>query len=91
MNKNDLIAKVAENSGFTKKNAASAIEAVSAAILEGLKNGEKVVLPGIGSFEINERAAREGRNPGTGAVIKIPAKKVAKFKAAKALKDSLAD
>jgi len=89
MNKNELINAVAEKTEFNKKNSAAAIEAVITTITETLNKGERVVLVGFGTFEVKERAARDGINPATKAKIKIPASKAPTFKAGKALKDSL--
>lgn len=89
MNKTELIAKVAELTDFTKKDAAKAVDAVFNAITEALKNGENVQLIGFGSFEVRSRSARKGRNPQTGEEIEIAASKVPAFKAGKALKDSV--
>ena len=89
MNKTELIAAVAEKTGLTQKPAKLAVEAVVESIAEELKAGGKVQLVGFGTFEVTERAAREGRNPATGKKIKIKAAKNVKFKAGKALKDSL--
>ena len=81
MNKTELIAAAAEKAGVSKK------EAEAVAIAASLKEGEKVQLVGFGSFEVKTRAERIGRNPATGAEIKIAASKVPTFKAGKALKD----
>lgn len=89
MNKTELVAKVAEKSELTKKDAAKAIDAVFASISESLQDGEKVQIIGFGNFEVRERAARKGRNPQTGQEINIPASKVPAFKAGKALKDGI--
>jgi len=89
MNKNDLVAKVAEKSGLTKKDAERVIDAVISSITEAVADGDKVQLVGFGSFEVRERAARTGRNPQTGAQINIPAAKAPVFKAGKAFKDSV--
>ena len=89
MNKTELIAAVAEQAELTKKDAEKAVKAVTDVIAAELKKGEKVQLVGFGTFEVTERAAREGRNPQTGKTMKIKASKNAKFKAGKALKDSL--
>ena len=89
MNKTELIAAVAQSAGLTQKSAKDAVEAVMDAISEELKAGGKVQLVGFGTFEVSERAAREGRNPATGETITIAAAKNVKFKAGKALKDSL--
>jgi DNA-binding protein HU-beta len=88
MTKADLIAKVAEK-GLTKKKAAEAVEAVLEAIKQALKKGDKVQLIGFGSFSIKKRAAREGRNPQTGATIKIPAKKVPVFRPGAELREAV--
>lgn len=89
MNKEQLVERVAEKTGATKKDVAdvlnSALEMVSAA----LKKGEKVTLVGFGTFLIRKRKAREGRNPQTGAKIKIPAKRVPAFTAGKELKTAV--
>ena len=88
MTKQDLIDKVAEI-GMTKKQAGDAVNAILGSIQDSLASGEKVSLVGFGSFSVNKRAARTGRNPRTGASIKIKAKKVPVFKAGKALKDAV--
>jgi DNA-binding protein HU-beta len=89
MNKTELIAKVAETTELTKKDATKAVEAVLNAIAEALKNGEKVQLIGFGNFEVRERAARKGRNPQSGKEIQIPASRVPAFKPGKQLKESI--
>ncbi|MCL6610449.1 MAG: HU family DNA-binding protein [Peptococcaceae bacterium] len=89
MNKADLIAKVAEKTDFTKKDAEKAVSAILASIEEALSSGEKVQLVGFGTFEIRNRAARKGRNPQTGQEIKIAAAKVPVFKAGKALREAV--
>ena len=89
MNKAELVAAVAEKAEISKKDAEAAVKAFTDVIAEELKKGEKVQLVGFGTFEVSEREAREGRNPLTGEKIKIPASKAPKFKAGKALKDSL--
>lgn len=89
MNKTELIAKVAEAADLTKKDASKAVDSVFSAIAQSLKKGEKVQLIGFGNFEVRKRAARKGRNPQTGAEIKIPASKVPAFKPGKALKDGI--
>lgn len=88
-NKQDLIDKVVEVTGLTKKDAANAVGATFKAIEEFLSNGEKVQLIGFGNFEARERAARQGRNPQTGETIQIKASKAPAFKAGKALKDAV--
>ena len=89
MNKVELIAAVAAKAELSKKDAEKAIAAVVASIEEALVKGDKVQLIGFGSFEIKERAAREGHNPATGAKITIPASKGIGFSASKALKDEI--
>ncbi|WP_119678489.1 HU family DNA-binding protein [Indioceanicola profundi] len=89
MNKNDLVASVAETAGLTKGDAGKAVDAVFDAIAGALKKGDEVRLVGFGTFAVAERAASEGRNPRTGEKISIPASKQPKFKAGKGLKDAL--
>lgn len=89
MNKTELIAKVAEKTEITKKDATKVVDAVFASISESLQAGEKVQIIGFGNFEVRERAARKGRNPQTGVEIEIPASKVPAFKPGKALKDGI--
>jgi len=88
-NKAELIGKVAELTGLTKKDSTQAVDAVFSVIQEELAKGEKVQLIGFGNFEVRERAARKGRNPQTGEEIEIAASKVPAFKAGKALKDAV--
>ena len=88
MNKGELIAKIAE-AGLSKKDAGIALDAAIAAIGDALAKGESVQLIGFGTFSVKERAAREGRNPRTGEVVKIQAAKTPAFKAGKALKDKV--
>jgi DNA-binding protein HU-beta len=90
LTKTDLIDKVAKDTKLTKKDANGAIDAVIDAISRSLAKGDKVTLVGFGSFEVKKRNARTGRNPQTGAEIKIAARKVPVFKAGKALKDAVA-
>ena len=85
MNKAELITKIAEDSGITKTQANASLDSFVDAVTKTLKKGDKVTLVGFGTFSVSKRAARNGRNPQTGAVIKIKAKKVAKFKAGKEL------
>ena len=87
MNKTELVAAIADEAGLSKKDAEKALKAFTDVVTEELKKGEKVRLVGFGTFEVSERAAREGRNPQTGAAMKIAASKAPKFKAGKALKD----
>ncbi len=89
MNKGDLIAAIAKDADITKSEAAAAVDSLVNHIEKSLKKGDKVTLVGFGSFSVSRRAGRTGRNPKTGAPIKIPAKKVAKFTPGKALKDAL--
>ncbi len=89
MNKTQLVEAVVEKSGLKKKEAEAAVNAVTEAIAEALKAGDKVQLVGFGTFDVKERAAREGRNPRTGETIKIAACKHPTFTAGKALKDSV--
>ena len=89
MTKAELIAAIATQTGLSKKNAAAAVDAFTNSVANALKKGEKVQLVGFGTFEVSERAAREGRNPQPGKTMKIAASKAPKFKAGKALKDSL--
>ncbi len=81
MNKTQLIDAMAEKSGLNKADSKRALEAFIGATTDSLKSGDRVALVGFGSFSVNERAARTGRNPKTGAAIQIAAKKVVKFKA----------
>ncbi len=89
MNKTELIAAVAAKAELSKKDAAAAVQAFTDVVADELKKGEKVQLVGFGTFEVSERAAREGRNPQTGKTMKIEASKAPKFKAGKALKDTV--
>lgn len=89
MNKGDLINKIADSAGITKGQAEDALNAVLDGITDALKNDDSVTLIGFGSFSVNHRAARTGRNPQTGETIQIAAKKLAKFKAGKKLTDAL--
>ena len=89
MNKAELVAVMAEKAEISKKDAEKALKAFTDVVAEEMKKGEKVQLVGFGTFETSERAARTGRNPQTGAEMKIAASKAPKFKAGKALKDSI--
>jgi len=89
MNKAALADKVHDVLGGTKADAERAVEAVIDGIVEGLKKGDDVSIAGLGIFEAKMRAARTGRNPRTGESIQIPAMRVPKFRAAKALKDAV--
>ena len=85
MNKTELVAAISEKTELTKKDSEKALKALIDVVAEELKKGEKVQLVGFGTFEVSERAARTGKNPQTGAEIKIAACKAPKFKAGKAL------
>jgi DNA-binding protein HU-beta len=89
MNKTQFVEAVAAKTGMKKKEAEAAVNAMTDVIAEALKAGDKVQLIGFGTFEVKERAAREGHNPFTGEKIQIAASKNAAFSASKALKDSL--
>ncbi|NQW10919.1 MAG: HU family DNA-binding protein [Alphaproteobacteria bacterium] len=89
MNKNDLVAAVADDAGISKADAAKAVDSVLDSVTSALKKGDDVRLVGFGTFSVADRAASEGRNPRTGEKIKIPASKQPKFKAGKGLKDAL--
>ena len=89
MNKTELITAIAESADISKKDSEKALKAFVDVVTEELKKGEKVQLVGFGTFEVSERAAREGRNPQTGKTMKIVACKAPKFKAGKALKDAI--
>ena len=83
MNKAELIDKIAKDAGVTKVQANDALDSFTNAVVATLKKGDRVTLVGFGTFSVSERAARNGRNPQTGAVIKIKARKVPKLKAGK--------
>lgn len=89
MNKNELVASVAEKAEISKKDAEAAVKAVTEAITEALAEGDKVSLVGFGTFSVKERAARTGINPRTKEAVEIPAAKVPAFKAGAALKDAV--
>lgn len=89
MNKGDLVDMVADSAGITKGQATDAVNCVFDSIEKTLKKGEKAAFAGFGTFSVNNRAARDGRNPATGAKIRIKAKNVTKFKAGKALDEAL--
>jgi DNA-binding protein HU-beta len=89
MNKAELITKIADDASITKTQAKDALDSFIEGVTKSLKGGGKVTLVGFGTFSVSKRAARNGRNPQTGAVIKIKAKKVAKFKAGKELSGKL--
>lgn len=89
MNKTELVAAMAEHADMTKKDVEKVLTAFTEVVTSELKAGGKVQLVGFGTFEVSERAAREGRNPQTGEPMKIEAAKAPKFKAGKALKDEV--
>lgn len=89
MNKDDLIAAVADDAGLTKSDAARVVGSVFETIASNLSRNDEVRVTGFGTFAVSKRAAREGRNPRTGEKIRIPASNQAKFKAGKALKDAI--
>ena len=89
MNRAELVAKIAEKSELTKKDAEKALTAFISSVTEALQDGDKVQLIGFGTFEARKREARTGRDPRTGNPISIPASNAAAFKAGKALKDAI--
>ena len=89
MKRTDLVAAIAEKTELSKKDAEKALKAFTEVVAEELKKGQKIQLVGFGTFEVAERAAREGRNPITGETIKIAASKAPKFKAGSQLKESI--
>ncbi|MCI5481476.1 MAG: HU family DNA-binding protein [Lachnospiraceae bacterium] len=89
MNKAELVAAIAERTELSKKDTEKALKAFVDVVAEELKKGEKIQLVGFGTFEVSERAAREGRNPANGQPMQIAASKAPKFKAGKALKDAI--
>ncbi|GAA6171894.1 DNA-binding protein HU-beta [Colwellia sp. KU-HH00111] len=88
MNKAELIEKIAEGADISKASAGRALDSFLTSVTEELAGGGEVALVGFGTYKVNERAARKGRNPQTGAEIQIAAAKVPSFKAGKALKDA---
>ncbi len=91
MNKAELIDQIAKDAGITKVQAGEALEAFTNAVVSTLKKGDKVTLVGFGTFSVAQRAARNGRNPQTGEVIKIKASKTPKFKAGKDFSEKVAN
>ena len=89
MNKTELIDAIAKDADISKAAAGRALDATITAVQQALKKGNMVTLVGFGTFYVGKRAARNGRNPQTGATIKIKAAKVPKFRAGKSLKDAL--
>lgn len=90
MNKQELVAKIASDTGLTKTGAAAVVDAFIAGIVKTLKKGHSITFVGFGTFKTSIRKARMGRNPQTGEAIKIAAKTVVKFRVAKAAKDAIA-
>jgi DNA-binding protein HU-beta len=89
MNKADLVNSISEHSGLTKTKSNQVLDAITSIITDALAKGDKVTLVGFGTFTTSERKARKGRNPKTGEVIEIPAKRVAKFKAGSSLTETV--
>ena len=89
MNKSELVDSIATKTGLTKKDSTAAVDAYHEIVAESLAAGHNLALAGFGTFEVSERAAREGRNPATGEKLQIAASKAVKFKPGKALKDSV--
>ncbi|QCU90095.1 HU family DNA-binding protein [Thiomicrorhabdus sediminis] len=89
MNKSELVSAIAEEAGLTKADATKALDATVSAITKAMASGDSVAIIGFGTFKVGERSARTGRNPQTGATMEIPAAKVPKFTAGKALKEAV--
>ena len=89
MTKAELITRIAGEVKISKASAEKAVNAFTNSVTKALKKGDRLILPGFGTFSVAKRKARSGRNPGTGKEIKIPARKVAKFKAGNLLKSSV--
>ena len=89
MNKAELVEAVSDKAGITKKQAGSVIDAITDTVKETLSKGERITLVDFGTFHVMKRKAREGRNPRTGKKLEIPAKKVAKFRAGKKLREAV--
>ena len=89
MKKAESVEAIAEKTGLTKADANRALDATFEVITKALKKGERVPVAGFGTFNVSKRKAREGRNPQTGATVKIPARKAVTFKAGTALKDAV--
>jgi DNA-binding protein HU-beta len=89
VNKLELVAKIVKDTGLTKVGAAGAVESLLDGIRKSLKKGNSVTLVGFGTFQTSVRKARTARNPQTGATVKVPKRRVARFKAGKALKDAI--
>ena len=89
MNKQDIVTKIAKDSGITKTAAAAAVDSLIDSITKSLKKGDSVSFVGFGTFKTSNRKARTARNPQTGDAIKIPKRRVARFSAGKALKEAV--
>lgn len=89
MNKNELISKIAQDTGLTKTSAAAAVTSFFEGITKSLKKGQPITFVGFGTFKTAQRKARTARNPQTGASIKVPKRRVVRFSAGKALKTAL--
>lgn len=89
MNKSELIARIADDTGLAKAKATEVVDLIGKVITEELKHGDSLSIVGFGTFKVTERKAKKGRNPATGEAIQIPAKKAPIFKAGKALKDAV--
>ena len=89
MNKQELISKIANDTGLTKTGAAAAVDSFIDGVVKTLRKGKSITFVGFGTFKTSTRKARTGRNPQTGAAVKIPKRRVARFSAGKALKDAL--
>lgn len=89
MNKSEIISNAAKVTGYNKKDVAAAYEAIVKTITDALIAGDEVSIAGFGKFKVNERAAREGRNPSTGEIMQIPATKTPSFKASLTLKNAI--
>jgi DNA-binding protein HU-beta len=89
MTKKELVGAIAEKTDLTTKQAGNALNAFVSAFAASMKKGQRIQLPGLGTFKVDQRSARVVRNPRTGAKLNVPAKKVVKFKAAPALNKGL--
>jgi DNA-binding protein HU-beta len=89
MNKQDLVSKIAQDTGITKASAAAAVDSLIDGVTKSLKKGQPITFVGFGTFKTAQRKARTARNPQTGASIKIPKRRVVRFSAGKALKTAL--
>jgi DNA-binding protein HU-beta len=89
MTKTELVAKIAGAAGLTRANAENAVNSFVSVVADALSGGDKITLVGFGTFEVSKRSEREGRNPRTGAALKIPASKTVKFRVGSKLKDAV--